>query len=151
MHHFDGVVEAAGRGGHVVEIPLDVPAVFGVKRPPVRGTVNDAPFRSTVAVYGGRFLLGLNREVREAAGGVAVGDTVAVQLERDDEPRTVELPDDLRAALDERRVAFFDSLSYTHQREYVRWIEEAKREDTRRRRIERAAELLREGVRTPDG
>ena len=151
MERFEGVVEAAGRGGHVVEIPLDVPAVFGARRAPVRGTVNGAPFRSTVAVYGGRFLLGLNRELREAAGGVAVGDSVVVELERDDEPRTVELPDDLRAALDDRLVVFFDSLSYTHQREYVRWIEEAKREETRRRRIERAAELLREGVRTPDG
>jgi len=149
MHHFEGVVEAAGGGGHLVEIPLDVPAVFGARRPPVRGTVNGAPFRSTVAVYGGRFLLGLNRELREAAGGVAVGDTVAVEVERDDEPRTVELPDDLRAALDERRVAFFDSLSYTHQREYVRWIEEAKREETRRARVQKAAALLRAKTRTP--
>jgi hypothetical protein len=123
VERFEGVVEAAGGGGHLVEIPLDVAAVFGARRPPVRGTVNGAPFRSTVAV----------------------------ELERDDEPRTVELPDDLRAALDERRVAFFESLSFTHQREYVRWIEEAKREETRRRRIERAAELLRDGVRTPDG
>ena len=151
MHRFAGVVEAAGRGGHVVEIPLDVPALFGARRPPVRGTVNGAPFRSTIAVYGGRFLLGLNREVREAAGGISVGDTVVVELDRDDEPRTVELPADLRAALDDELIAFLESLSYTHQREYVRWIEEAKREETRRRRIARAVELLRDGVRTPDG
>jgi hypothetical protein len=150
MERFEAVVEAAGRGGHLVEIPFDVATVFGAKRPPVRGTVNGAQFRSTVAVYSGRFLLGLNRELRDAAGGVAVGDTVAVELERDHEGRTVELPDDLAAALDADLLAFFESLSYTHRREYVRWIEAAKREETRRRRVERAAEMLREGVRTPD-
>lgn len=149
MERVEGVVEAAGRGGHVVELPLDVPALFGGKRPPVRGTVNDAPFRSTIAVYGGRYLLGLNREVREAAGGVAVGDTVVIEVERDDEERTVEVPDVLRAALDADLLAFFDSLSFTHRREYVEWIEEAKREETRRRRVEKAVELLRGHVRTP--
>jgi len=150
VERFEATIEAAGGGGHVVEIPFDVEAAFGAKRPPVRGTVNGAPFRSTVAVYGGRPLLGLNRELREAAGGVGPGDTVTVELERDDEPRTVELPDDLSAALDDELRAFFDALSYTHRREYVRWIEEAKREETRGRRVEKALELLREGVRTPD-
>jgi Bacteriocin-protection, YdeI or OmpD-Associated/Domain of unknown function (DUF1905) len=149
MERVEGVVEAAGRGGHVVELPLDVPALFGAKRPPVRGTVNGAPFRSTIAVYGGRYLLGLNREVREAAGGVGAGDTVVIELERDDEERTVEVPDDLRAALDAELLAFFDSLPFTHRREYVEWIEEAKREETRRRRVEKTVELLRGHVRTP--
>jgi Bacteriocin-protection, YdeI or OmpD-Associated/Domain of unknown function (DUF1905) len=149
MERVEGVVEAAGRGGHVVELPLDVPALSGGKRPPVRGTINGAPFRSTIAVYGGRYLLGLNREVREAAGGVAVGDTVVIEVERDDEERTVEVPDDLRAALDADLLAFFDSLSFTHRREYVEWLEEAKREETRRRRVEKAVELLRGHVRTP--
>jgi Bacteriocin-protection, YdeI or OmpD-Associated/Domain of unknown function (DUF1905) len=149
MERVEGVVEAAGRGGHVVELPLDVPALFGGKRPPVRGTVNGAPFRSTIAVYGGRYLLGLNREVREAAGGVGPGDTVVVELERDDEERTVEVPEDLRAALDADLLAFFESLSYTHRREYVDRIEEAKREETRRRRVAKAAVLLRGHVRTP--
>jgi hypothetical protein len=149
MERVEGVVEAAGRGGHVVELPLDVPALFGARRPPVRGTVNGAPFRSTIAVYGGRYLLGLNREVRETAGGVGAGDTVVIELGRDDEERTVEVPDDLRAALDADLLAFFDSLSFTHRREYVEWIEEAKREETRRRRVEKAVELLRGHVRTP--
>ncbi len=150
MERFEGLVEAAGRGGHLVEIPLDVPAFFGAKRAPIRGTVNGAPFRSTVAVYGGRYLLGLNRELREAAGGVGPGDLVDVELERDDQPRTVELPDDLRAVLGADELAFFESLSVTHRREYVRWIEEAKRAGTRQRRVERAAAMLRDGVRTPD-
>jgi hypothetical protein len=146
---FEAVVESAGGGGHFVEIPLDVPAVFGAKRPPVRGTVNGAPFRSRVAVYGGRSLLGLNKELRAAAGGVGPGVTIVVELEVDEQPRVVELPDDLRAALDDEQLAFFESLSFTHRREYVEWIEDAKRESTRSRRVERAAELLRERIRTP--
>ena len=135
----------------MIEIPFDVRAAFGRARAPVRATVDGFTFRTTVAAYGGRFYLGLNREVRQSAG-VDAGDRVTVELELDDEPRVVEVPDDFRAELDadgDLR-ASFERLSYTHRREYVRWIEEARREETRRRRVERALELLREGVRTPD-
>jgi uncharacterized protein YdeI (YjbR/CyaY-like superfamily) len=99
---------------------------------------------------GGRALLGLNREVREAAT-VEPGQEVSVELERDDEPRTVEVPSDLAAALDADPVVreTFDGLSYTHRKEYVRWIEEAKRAETRTRRVEKSVEMLREGVKTP--
>jgi uncharacterized protein YdeI (YjbR/CyaY-like superfamily) len=127
-------------------VPLDVPAVFGRARAKVRGTVNGAPFRSTVAAYGGRYFLPVNRVLREAAGATA-GETVVVELERDDAPRVVEVPDDLREALDadDAARACFDGLSYTHRREYVEWIGEAKRADTRDRRIRKALDLLREG------
>jgi uncharacterized protein YdeI (YjbR/CyaY-like superfamily) len=103
-----------------------------------------------VAVYDGRYLLGLNREVREAAG-VEAGDRVVVDLELDTAERTVEPPPELRAPLtdDPELGAFFDSLSYTHRKEYVRWIEEAKREETRRSRAQRAVAMLRDGIKTP--
>ena len=70
-----------------------------------------------------------------------------VELERDDEPREVEVPTDLAEALaaDAGALATFDGLSYTHRKEYVGWIEEAKREETRRNRIEKAVVMLREG------
>ena len=145
---FEGVLAQRG-GGALVEIPLDVPAVFGGKRVPVRGTINGYPFRTTIATYGGRYYLGFRREIREGAG-IDAGDPVVVQLERDDEPRTVEVPDDLAAALDTETRASFDRLSYTHRKEYVRWIEEAKRAETRRRRVAKAVELLRAGIKTPD-
>jgi uncharacterized protein YdeI (YjbR/CyaY-like superfamily) len=94
-------------------------------------------------------LLGLNREVREAAG-VQAGDRVVVDLQLDTEERTVEPPPELRAAFaeDPELVAFFDSLSYTHRKEYVRWIEEAKREETRRARADKAVAMLRDGIKT---
>jgi hypothetical protein len=135
----------------VVVFPFDVEEAFGSKRPPVRATVNGYSFRTRIARMGDRSLLGLNRGVRDGAG-VAVGDSVAVEVEHDDEPRVVEEPAAFAALLahapDAR--AAFDALSYTHRKEYVRWITEAKREETRQRRLRRAVGMLREGVKTPD-
>jgi hypothetical protein len=147
---FEATIEKRG-SGHMLEIPFDVKAEWGKARAAVAATINGHSFRSTVAVYGGRYLLGLNREVREAAG-VRAGDRVVVDLELDTAERTVELPPELWAAFAEDREvrAFFDSLSFTHRREYVRWIEEAKREETRRARAAKAVAMLREGVKTPD-
>jgi bacteriocin resistance YdeI/OmpD-like protein/uncharacterized protein DUF1905 len=146
---FEGRLERQG-SGTLLEVPFDVPAVFGKARAPVRGTVNGHPFRTTVAVYGGRFFLGFRREIREAAG-FGDGDVLSVVIELDDEPRTVEVPPELDAALagePEARAAF-ERLSYTHRREYAEWVSGAKREDTRRTRTERAVAMLRNGVKHP--
>ena len=102
-----------------IEIPFDVREVSGKARPAVQARVNGHEFRSTVAVYGGRYWLGLNKQVREAAG-VAPGDRVTVELELDTGERTVDLPDDLAQAIEEVGVrGAFDSLSFTHRREHV--------------------------------
>jgi antitoxin component of MazEF toxin-antitoxin module len=118
----------------------------GAKRFPVVATVNGHTWRTTVARMGGQFLVGLNRAVRQEAG-VEAGDTVDVELELDTAPREVEVPQALADALaadDEAREAF-DRLAYTHRKEYARWIEEAKRDETRRRRLAQALEMLRQG------
>jgi hypothetical protein len=148
-HRFETVL-AAEDSGVFIEVPLDVPAVFGKARAPVRGTINGHPFRSTVAVYGGRYYLPVKRVLREAAG-VAAGDTVVVELEPDDQPRTVDPPADLAAALaaDPEAKAAFDGLSFTHQREYAEWVAAAKRAGTRGRRVEQALQMLRDGRRHP--
>jgi hypothetical protein len=148
-HRFETMLQAED-SGVFFEVPLDVPAVFGKARAPVRGTINGQPFRGTVAIYGGRSYLPVNRKLREAAG-VAGGDAVVVELEPDDQPRTVEPPVDLAAALaaDPRARAAFDGLSFTHQREYAEWVAQAKRSDTRRRRVEQAVAMLRDGRRNP--
>jgi hypothetical protein len=130
--------------GNFVEIPFDPPEVFGEARPPVRGTLNGLPFRGRIAKYDGEYMLGFRREIREGAS-VAAGDTVDVEIELDTEPRTVDVPDDLAAALDEEARATFDRMAYTHRREYVEWINEAKRPETRTRRVAKAVELIREG------
>jgi hypothetical protein len=141
---FRAELKLEGKTGTYVEVPLDVPAVFGRARPPVRGTINGAPLRSTIAKYRDDYLLVIHRKMREAAG-VAAGETVELDLELDTKPRTVTVPRDLAAALDKRTRAVFDGMSYTHRREYVEWIVEAKREETRRRRIAKAVALIGEG------
>lgn len=118
----------------------------GAKRFPVRATVNGYSWRTSVAPMRGEFLLGLNREVRESAG-VKAGDTVGVAIELDTEPREVEVPELLASALadDPAAKAAFDGLAFTHRKEYARWVAEAKREETRERRVARALEMLRAG------
>jgi hypothetical protein len=133
-----------------VVLPFDAKQRYGKTRAPVRGTVNGAAFRTTVAVYSGVHLIGFNKEVRERAG-VEIGDEVTVELERDDEPREVDVPPELEQALaasSEAR-ATFEGLSYTHRREYAEWIGEGKRPDTRQRRAARALEMLETGRRHP--
>ncbi len=137
-------------GGEVcsINIPFDVEETFGARgRVPVRGTINGAPFRSSVFRMGGdcHFMV-VNRQMREAAG-VRGGETVPVTLERDTEPRVVTPPADFARALKasaEARAAW-DKLSYTHRREHVEHIEEAKRPETRLRRIEKSVGLLAAG------
>jgi Bacteriocin-protection, YdeI or OmpD-Associated/Domain of unknown function (DUF1905) len=141
---FRAELKLEGKTATYIEVPIDVPAVFGRERAPARGTVNGAPLRSTIAKYSDTYFLPVNREVREDAGAAA-GDTVEVELELDTKPRTVRVPKDLASALDDRARASFDRMSYTHRKEYVVWIEEAKHDETRRRRIARAVELIGEG------
>lgn len=90
--------------------------------------------------------MGLNRAVRDAAG-VEAGDAVEVTIELDTEPREVELPEALASALaaDAAARSAFDTLSFTHRKEYARWIAEAKRQETRDRRVTQALEQLRQG------
>jgi hypothetical protein len=120
-----------------LRVPAEAVAALGShKRPPVRVSLGDHTYRSTVAAYGDVFMLPLSAENREAAG-VNAGDRVEVTIELDLEPRTVDVPDDLDAAL--RQVsgarAAFDALSYTNRKEYVRQVETAKAAETRARRI----------------
>jgi uncharacterized protein YdeI (YjbR/CyaY-like superfamily) len=94
-------------------------------------------------------MLGVLKAVREKIGK-KVGDTVAVELWRDGAERTVELPAEFAARMKrEGLLAYFNGLSYTHQKEYVRWVSEAKLEETRARRLGKAMEMLRGKVKTP--
>ena len=129
-----------------IYIPFDVPETFGKRgRVPVRGTINGTPYRSSVFRMGDApYFMVVNRKLRELAG-VSAGETVSVVMERDDEPRSVEVPDDLRAALDAcpGGAEAWSRLSFTHQREHVEAIEAAKRPATRERRVAKAVEMVR--------
>jgi hypothetical protein len=118
----------------------------GAKRFPVVATVNGYRWRTSVARMGGEFLLGLNREVRQGAG-VQASDEVDVTIELDVAPREVEVPDALAAALaaDPQASASFERMAFTHRKEYARWVAEAKREQTRQRRVQQALQMIRAG------
>lgn len=147
---FHSTVELSGKTATGLQVPDDVVAALGSgKRPAVRITIGGHTYRTTVASMGGRFLAPLNAANRAAAGVVA-GDEVEVEIQADTAPREIIIPSDLSTALaDERSVrSFFDSLSFTHRKEWVRWIEEAKKPETRRARIANTVEALRAGKRT---
>lgn len=115
----------------------------GAKRFPVVATVDGYTWRTSVARMGGEFVVGLSREVRRAAG-VEAGDEVDVILELDLAPREVQMPPALAVALatDPLAAAAFERMAFTHRKEYARWIDEAKREETRDRRVQEALEMI---------
>lgn len=125
-----------------IEVPEKVVAGFGQgKRPKVSVTLKGYTYRSTVAVMGGKFMLPLAK-VHRAAAGVKDGEKVDVTLELDTAPREVEMPKDLEAALKKAGLTkTFAGLAFTHRKEHVRAIEEAKAPETRLRRIEKAVAM----------
>jgi hypothetical protein len=115
----------------------------GAKRFPVRVTVNGHELRLSVARMRGQFLIGFSKANREAAG-VQPGDAVNVTIALDEQPREVETPPALAEALEKDPAAktAFDGLAYTHRKEFARWVAEAKRDETRDRRVAKALEML---------
>jgi Bacteriocin-protection, YdeI or OmpD-Associated/Domain of unknown function (DUF1905) len=152
MVAFEAVLEAAERGpGCGIRLPFDPKTVLGSGRAPVTVAVNGQdPFPTTTAVYGGIAWIGLRKD-QQAAFGVRVGDRVQVTVEPDEAPREVTPPQELRLALAEApdAAARYAGLSYTHRKEYVCWVGDAKRAETRQARAAKAVTMLRQGVRTP--
>ena len=143
---FRTTLELGGKTATGFRVPPDVVERLGRgKRPPVRVTINGHTYRSTVAVMGGEFMIGLSAEHREGAG-VAAGEELDVDVELDTEPREVVVPPDLTEALErdpdaKRR---FEQLSYSNKRRHVIPIEEAKTAETRQRRIANLVATLRD-------
>ena len=147
---FRATVELGGKTATGIEVPDDVVASLGSgNRPPVTVTVGGHSYRTTVARMGGRFLVPLSAENRTAAG-VTAGQEVDVDLEPDTAPREVEVPADLAEAIaaDQAAQACFASLAFTHRKEWVRWVADAKKAETRAARITRTVESLHEGKRS---
>lgn len=140
-------VERTRKTATFLSVPNEVVASLDAgKRPPVLVTVGPHTFRSTIAVYASSSFLPLNRANREAAR-VSADDEVAVTIDLDVEPRVVDAPEDLAAALadDQPTRQAFEALSSSHQREYVEWVTEAKRPETRTRRIAGTLQRVRDG------
>jgi hypothetical protein len=145
---FRATVILGGKTATGIQVPDDVVEKLGAgKRPPVVVTIGGYAYRTTVAPMGGAFWIPLAAEHREPAG-VAAGDEVDVGIELDTAPRETPLPDDLDAALDDAARTHFHSLAASHRKEWVRWVEEAKKPETRTARIEKTVESLRAGKKT---
>ncbi len=135
---FQATLELGGKTATGFRIPPEVVASLGSgKKPAVRVTINGYTYRNTVAVMGGEFMVGVSAEHREAAG-VKAGDVLEITLELDTEPRTVQVPEDLAAALAAKpgARAAFDALAYSIRKEHARQVETAKAAETRQRRID---------------
>jgi|SRR5215208_1800868 len=146
---FKTVIQNAGGGGAFVEVPFDVEAAFGSKRPKVKAMIEGVPYRGILTRMGTEYhMLIILKGIREQIGKT-FGDEVTITVEPDTKPRVIEVPKDLLKELkkDKEAQAFFDKLSYTHQKEYVTWITEARKEETRQNRIVKTVEMLKKGKR----
>ena len=144
---FRATLETEGKTATGINVPAEVvEALGGGKRPRVTVTINGHTYRSSVAVLGGRYMLGVSAENR-AAAGVEGGQDVDVELELDTAPREVTVPPDFAAALaaEPAAQATFDGLSYSNKSWHVLQIDGAKADETRQRRIAKSVEALREG------
>lgn len=147
---FIATIQNAGGGGAFVEVPFDVEKEYGSKRPKVKAMIEGIPYRGILTRMGTEcHLLIVLKEIREQIGK-SFGDEVTITIESDTKPRLIEVPEELKKAFKTEKAAkdFFEKLSYTHQREYVMWINEAKREETRQSRILKTVEMLKKGKKT---
>ena len=144
---FTGVIQNAGGGGAFVEIPFDVEAAFGSKRPKIKALIEGVPYRGLLVRMGGpNHMLIILKGIREQIGKT-FGDEIKVSVELDVEERVAIVPTELKRIFksDQEAKSAFEKLSYTHQKEYVTWINEAKKPETRQNRIVKTIERLKKG------
>lgn len=136
--------QAEGKNATGISVPPDVIKALGSgKKPAVKVTIGDFTYRTTVGIYGESFLIPVSQE-RRAAAGIKAGDELEVTLELDLDPKTVDIPADLAAALAAKpgAAAAFDALAFSRRKEFVRQVEEAKAAETRQRRITNIVDKL---------
>lgn len=137
------IMSGGGNTAGIVIPPEIVESLGKGKKPPVVVTLNGKSYRNTVAVMGGKFMVGVSAENRELTG-VKVGDKLEVTLELDTAPRTVDVPEDLAAALAAKPGATeaFEASAPSKKKEFVRQVNEAKSQETRDRRIANIVDKL---------
>jgi hypothetical protein len=143
---FRGTLTPGHQGGCLVAVPPEAAATLGLQgMPKIQAVIAGQPYRGSLMPMGdGTYCLGVLKSIRETAG-VVFGDTVDVLLELDTEPRKVEPPADLARAIaaDKKMAANWEKLSFTNKKEMARSLEEAKKPETRERRLKAAIAKLR--------
>ena len=150
-YKFKAKIEAGDGGGAYVLFPYDTEKEFATHgKVPVKATFNGVAYTGSLIKYRKPLhLLGVPKTIREQIGK-GPGDTIEVIVWRDEEARTVEVPAQFEKLIKkEGLLSVFEKLSYTHRKEYCRWITDAKKEETRSRRLAKAIEMLKKGISTP--
>jgi hypothetical protein len=150
-YKFKAKIAAGNGGGAYVLFPYDPEKEFATKgKVPVKVTLDGVPYAGSLIKYGHPLpVLGVPKAIREQTGK-APGDNVEVVVWKDEEVRTLEVPAQFEKLMrKEGLLPVFEKLSYTHRKEYCRWITDAKKEETRLKRLEKAIEMLKKGVSTP--
>ncbi len=153
IYEFDALIQKhPDMDASFIEFPYDVEKEFGTKgQVKVLATFDGYEYRGSLAKMGHPVhRLGLTKEIRNAIRKKP-GDTIHVTLKKDEAPRIVEAPDDFSKLLDQNPEvkSYFEGLSYTHRKEYVRWIGDAKKQETRENRLQKSIEMLRKKVKHP--
>ena len=151
-YKFKAKIEAGDGGGAYILFPYDAEKEFATKgRVPIKATFDGVPYTGSLVKYGQpQHMLGLLKSIREQIGK-GPGETIEVTIQKDEEERVVEIPPAFEKLLQkEGLLPAFEKLSYTHRKEYCRWLTEAKREETRLARLEKAIAMLKKGINTPD-
>ena len=131
-----------------IEIPFNVEEVFGAKRVKVKAKFDNIGYRGSIVKMGGPcHMIGITKDIRKKIGKDE-GDIISVEVEKDEEERVVEVPDDFAKSMDENQEAkeFYEKLSYSSKRKYVNWINSAKKTETREKRITDAVLKLKHNI-----
>jgi hypothetical protein len=150
-YSFTARIEPGPAGGAFVTFPYNVEKEFGVKgRVPVKVTFEGVAYTGSLVQCGGQqHMVGILKTIREQTGK-QLGDSVRVQLWRDESERTVKVPSDFASLMKKHDVRdFFDSLSFTNRKEYCRWITEAQKEQTRTARLTKSIDMMRRSISNP--
>jgi Bacteriocin-protection, YdeI or OmpD-Associated/Domain of unknown function (DUF1905) len=150
-YKFKAKIEPGDGGGAYVLFPFDTEKEFATKgKVPVKATFDGVPYAGSLIKYGHPLrVLGVPKAIREQTGK-GPGHTVEVVVWKDEEARTLEVPAQFENLMKkEGLLPVFEKLSHTHRKEYCRWITDAKKEETRLKRLEKAMEMLKKGVSTP--
>ena len=140
---FEAPLILTDKGGACVEVPYDVEKEFGSKRPKIKALINGIEYRGLlVRMKTSLHILGVLKEIRQKLG-VIEGDLLQIEIDADTEERIIEIPPDfMQLLIDEKLINQFENLAFTHRKEFIRWIEEAKKLETREKRLKKAIEML---------
>lgn len=145
---FDAVIEQGLGGGAFIKVTTEAAEFLGIKHRAKVAAVfdNSDVYRGSVVTMGSSLVIGILKEIRKKISK-EIGDTVKVKLMLDTEPRTIQIPEDFREALENNSLlTLFEKMSYTHKKEYIQEIEGAKKAETRTKRIEKSIEIISKGM-----